>query len=149
MSVLMLADTASARDPLDGTYVMIGPVAAAAFVADEWVSAVGGELSVVNVVESRFPAAMGLTAGGVSYAGRPGGRLWLEAEVATGAPVPVGLGLGVATEVDPVRPYRAGAQATLWIFTGIVPFVRAGAVRETGVFFEAGVMLKIPARRFP
>jgi hypothetical protein len=148
-ALLLVAAAAAQADPLDGTYVTVGPVGAAAHVEGEWVSAVGLELSIVNVIEQRLPAAIGGTFGGVSYAGRPGGRFWLEGEVALGGPLPAGIALGIATEVDRVRPYRPGAQATIWFLVGFVPYVRAGVLRETGAFFEAGVMLKIPARRFP
>jgi hypothetical protein len=134
---------------LDGIYLTLGPVGAASRVADSWYSAVGGELSIVDVVEHRFPAALGVSGGGVSYAGRAGGRLWLEAESGISRPLPMGLGIGVAAEVDRVRPPRLGPEATLWIYWGIVPYVRIGTVRETGSFVEAGLMLKIPARRFP
>ena len=150
-AALILASSAPtwAREPLDGTYLTLGPVGAGAHVAGEWVTAVGGELSVVQVVEDRFPAALGVSGGGVSYGGRSGGRLWLEVEAATGGPLPLGLGAGVTTEVDHMRPYRLGGQATAWIFIGIVPYVRVGVLQETGRFLEAGVMFKIPARRFP
>jgi hypothetical protein len=147
------ADVALAKDAdsLDGIYLTIGPVAAAARVASEWVSAVGLELSVARVTERAFPAAWGVAGGGVSYGGRAGGRLWLEAEAAIyePLPVPIGVSLGAAAEVDAVRPPRWGAQATLWFCAGFVPYLRAGSVAETGRFVEVGIMLKIPARRFP
>jgi hypothetical protein len=143
------ATPAWAAEPLDGTYLTIGPVGAAARVGAAWVSAVGLELSVVNVSERRLPVALGGTVGGVSYAGRAGGRFWIEGELALGGPLPLGLGVGPAVEVDRVRPFRPGGQATIWIFVGIVPYARVGALRDTGLFFEAGAMLKIPARRFP
>jgi hypothetical protein len=136
---------------LDGTYVTIGPVAAGARVEGEWLSAVGLEVSVVRVTEKVLPAALGICGGGVSYAGRRGGRLWIEAEGAIAAPLPfpIGLGLGATAEVDRVLPARLGGQATLWFLAGFVPFVRGGVVSKSGAFVEVGVMLKIPARRFP
>ena len=135
---------------LDGTYITVGPVAGATRVAGEWTSSVGLEISVARVTETAFPAAWGVAGGGVSYTSRPGGRLWLEAEGALyePLPLPVGLALGVTTEVDAVRPPRWGAQGTLWLLAGFVPYARVGAVEENGVFVELGVMLKIPARRF-
>jgi hypothetical protein len=142
-----LADDAGT---LDGTYVTIGPVAAATRVEGEWTSSVGLELSVARVDERRFPAAWGIAGGGVSYASRPGGRLWLEAEGALYRPLPfpVGVAAGVTAEVDATRPPRWGAQGTLWFLAGFVPYARVGAVEESGHFVELGVMLKIPARRF-
>jgi hypothetical protein len=134
----------------DGVYATVGPVASAVRVADDWFSGYGLELSVVRVREQQFPVAIGLAGGGISYAGRAGGRLWLEAETAVEKPLPfgLGLGLGAAAEIDPVRPPRLGVEATLWAFVGIVPYVRVGALQETGAFVELGVMIKIPAHRF-
>lgn len=135
---------------LDGVYITVGPVAAAARVEGMWHSAVGLEISIARVTEHQFPAVLGVAGGGVSYAGRDGGRLWLEAEGALYDPLPlaVGLAAGVTAEVDAVRPARLGAQATLWFLGGLVPYARVGAVRESGAFVELGVMLKIPAKRF-
>jgi len=131
---------------LDGWYLTIGPVAAAARVAGSWWSAVGLEVSIVDVAEHALPAALGICGGGVSYAGRAGGRLWLEAEIAVARPIPVGLGVGGAAEVDPVEPPRLGVEATVWLFAGLVPYVRVGTVKTTGGFVEAGLMVKIPVR---
>lgn len=152
--ILLLASLASSRaaaQSLDGTYVTLGPVAAGARVEGDWVSAVGLELSVARVREQDFPGALGVCAGGVSYGGRRGGRLWLEGEAAIAAPLPfpVGLSAGLTAEVDRVLPARIGGEATLWFLAGLVPYVRTGAVSRSGVFFEAGVMFKIPARRWP
>jgi hypothetical protein len=130
----------------DGWYATIGPVAGASRVADAWFSAVGLELSVVRVDESVFPAALGIAGGGVSYAGRDGGRLWLEVEAGLAGPIPVGIGLGAAAEVDRIQAPRLGAQATLWLYAGLVPYVRVGTVKTTGSYLELGAMLKIPVR---
>jgi hypothetical protein len=115
------------------------------------VSAVGLEVSVVRVTETALPGAIGVDAGGVSFAGRRGGRLWLEVEAAVADPLPfpIGLAAGVAAQVDRDDPMKLGAQATLWFLAGLVPYVRIGAVERAGGFLELGVMLKIPARRFP
>lgn len=133
---------------LDGWYLTLGPVATAISIENSWDGAAGGEVSVVRVAERRIPAAVGMALGGVSYSERKGGRLWLDAELAFSRhlPVAVGLGLGVTAEVDPVRPPRWGAQGTLWVFAGIIPFVRVGTVEEAGAFFEVGLMLKIPVK---
>jgi len=132
---------------LDGLYLTVGPLGGATRVEGAWTTGAGAELSLVRVTERCLPAALGIAAGGVGYTSRAGGRLWLEAEAAIGRPLPVavGLGLGTAAEVDAVRPARFGAQATLWLFTGILPYLRAGAVQGAGAFVEAGIMIKIPA----
>ncbi|MBI4511354.1 MAG: hypothetical protein HY698_17105 [Deltaproteobacteria bacterium] len=135
---------------LDGLYISAGPVLAGLHADGAWTSSVGVELSLVRVTERSVPAAMGLAAGGVGYTQRDGGRLWLEAELAIAQALPfaVGLGLGGTVEADPVRPPRWGAQGTVWIMAGVIPYVRVGALPTTGLFVEAGVMLKVPAMRF-
>lgn len=135
---------------LDGIYLTLGPIGAATRVEGDWFSSAGAELSVVYVREKCYPAAVGVAGGGISFAGREGGRLWAEAEVAFNRPLPfgVGLGAGLVAEVDANRPARLGPQATLWVFAGIIPYFRMGTVEETGSFVELGVMIKIPARRF-
>jgi hypothetical protein len=134
---------------IDGLYVTAGPLAAGTRIGGEWTSGVGLELSIVGVREHALPAAWGVCGGWHSYTERAGGRIWLEAEVAVKRPLPfaVGLGIGPALEVDRIRPARPGAQATLWIFAGIVPYVRVGALRESGGFVELGVMAKLPFPR--
>ena len=139
------ADLPSPAD-LDGWYLTIGPVGAASHVAGDWLSAFGLEASVVRVTEHGLPGAIGLCGGGVSYAGRAGGRLWAEIEVGLGSPLPLGLGVGAAVEVDPVEPPRSGVEATLWAYAGLVPYVRVGTVKISGGFIEAGVMIKVPVR---
>jgi hypothetical protein len=150
LALLLLCEPVRAQS-LDGVYITVGPVGAASRVGEAWVSAVGAEVSVVRVAETRIPAALGVAVGGISHSGLPTSRLWLEAEIAVlrPLPLPVGLGAGLATELHTVSPPRLGAQATLWFLAGLVPFVRAGAISGSGTFIELGVMLKIPARRFP
>jgi hypothetical protein len=132
----------------DGWYVTIGPLGAATLVGGDWVSAVGGELSVVRLRQDHVPALLGLDLGGASYGGKPGGRLWLEAEAALTHPLPftIGFGLGAAVEVDRVVPPRPGVQGTLWIFAGVIPYVRAGYIETTGAYAELGVLFKVPVR---
>jgi hypothetical protein len=144
------ADDLPSSADLDGVYITAGPLGAAVETNGAWFSGAGLELSVVHVRERALPAAYGVALGGISYIGRDGGRLWLELEAAIGQPLPFGVGLGVgpALDIGAERPTRLGGQATLWIFAGIVPYVRVGTIAETGGFFEAGVMIKIPARRF-
>ena len=145
-----VAATRRSTADLDARYLTGGPVGGAIHVEGAWVSGVGLEASFVDIHEHAFPAAIGAAAGGVAYAGRDGGRLWLEAEVAVKRPLPVavGLGAGPAVEVDAVRPPRWGGEATLWVFAGVVPYVRAGWLQETGTFGELGLMIKLPVARF-
>jgi len=134
---------------LDGIHLTIGPVASAVRIEQAWTPAAGAEVSVVAVREQCRPAAVGFAFGGVSYTDRDGGRLWFEVEAALKDPLPVaiGLGVGAAAEVDPVEPARLGGQATLWVFAGVIPYLRIGTLDHEGTFLETGVMLKIPALR--
>jgi hypothetical protein len=133
---------------LDGWYLTLGPVAAAAHVEGDWISAVGGEISIVHLAEQKIPAVLGVSGGGVSYGSLPGGRLWLEAEVGLERPLPfaLGLALGATAQVDRTDPPRLGIQATLWAIGGVVPYVRVGTVEVNGTYLELGVMLKVPVR---
>jgi hypothetical protein len=136
------------RVSMDGLYLTIGPVGTLTRIQDNWIGAVGAEISVMSVHEQRTPAAIGIDFGGISYAGRPGGRFWAEAQIGFEKHLPIGVGLsaGVSAEVDPVEPPRWGGQATLWLFAGVIPYVRVGEVEGTGSFVEVGVMIKIPVR---
>ena len=111
-------------------------------------SLLGDELLLQEPVDGT--ALGGLSFGGISYAGRDGGRLWLEAEVAFNRPLPFGIGLagGVVAEVDPVAEPRLGLQGTLWVYAGVIPYLRVGTVDVSGEFVEVGLMIKIPAVRF-
>jgi hypothetical protein len=132
---------------LDGTYLTIGPVAGGLVIQDSWNSAVGAELSLVRLREQRVPALYGVALGAVVFDDRPGTRAWAEAELAVDRfPVKFGVSGGLAVEFDRTLPPHFGAQATLWVFAGIVPYVRIGALEESGGFFEAGVMIKVPVK---
>ncbi len=149
------ADRAAIPDPArspanqDGLWITLGPVGGASRIDGEWYSSVGGELSVLGLWRHGFPALVGLAGGGVSYQERPGGRIWLDAEVAMNEPLPfaIGLAVGAVTEVDAIRHPRFGVQGTLWVFAGVVPYARVGRLEESGTFLELGLMIKIPVRR--
>ena len=142
------ADELPSPSNLDGWYLTIGPVAAAAHVHGRWISAIGGEASLVRLDEHRLPAVLGVAGGGVSYSSLPGGRFWLEAEIGIEDPLPFALGIavGATAEVNHVDPPRFGVEATLWAVGGFVPYVRVGTLEIVGSFVEMGVMLKVPVR---
>jgi hypothetical protein len=132
---------------LDGTYLTAGPLAAAVASDVGWNAAVGAELSLVHLRERHFPALLGLSVGGLVFDSRPGLRSWAELELATDAlPVKLGLSAGLAAQFDRVAPPHYGAQATVWLFAGVVPYVRVGTLEELGSYFELGVMIKIPVK---
>jgi hypothetical protein len=137
---------------LDGHYLSIGPVAGATTLDDTWTSVVGAELSWVLVREGRIPAGLGVALGAVSFAGEPGGQAWFELEAGLDrlGPLKLGLGLGPVMRFDGIEPPRFGGQATLWIFAGVLPYVRTGVLAgdgpRSGSFVELGVMIKIPTK---
>jgi hypothetical protein len=135
----------------DGIWITAGPLAGGLHLRGDWLSAVGGEVSVARVREHRTLAALGIDVGGVSYAGRNGGRLWLELEAAIHDPLPVAIGLSVgpAFETGQGGIAHTGAQATLWFYLAVIPYVRVGTLPDSGNFVETGLMFKIPAHRFP
>lgn len=155
IAILCCAMAARADDPVpvsnDGLWLTIGPVGGAVRVEGDWFSAFGLEGSVVYLRERRLPALIGGSFGGMSYAGRGGGRFWLEAEIAVNDPLPfaIGLGFGPAAELGRSQPTHLGIQGTLWVFAGVLPYIRAGALEQTGGFVEIGILIKVPAIRFP
>jgi len=135
---------------LDGFYVTLGPIASVVRVESEWDAAFGGELMLIRVTEQRPVVALGLAVGAIAFAEREGGRLWADVVVATQKPfgISTGLSLGPTVEVHDVIPPRWGGQATLWIFVGVIPYVRVGTVKEAGTFVDIGLKISLPALRF-
>lgn len=134
----------------DGDKLLIGPVAGAVLIEGTWDSAVGGELSLVRIREHRSLAAMGFGFGYARYAGRDGGRLWLEAVAGTRrlGGFLVGASVGPAVELGAVQHPRLGGTASVWAFVGVIPYVRAGVLDEAGSYVEIGLALELPVWRF-
>jgi hypothetical protein len=139
----------STRD-LDGIHLALGPVGSAVHTGGSWDGAFGGEISLTRVTERRPLAAIGLGIGGARFSERAAGRLWAELSVATRRPldVPIGLSVGPTAEVDQVIPPRWGAQATLWVYAGVIPYLRVGGVEKSGRFVELGLKIPLPAIRW-
>lgn len=91
-----------------------------------------------------------VSAGAVAFATRTGGRAWAEVAVARRliGEVLMGVGVGPAIELDRQRKPRLGGEATVWAFTGVIPYVRIGTVEREGAFAEAGVRIALPAARW-
>jgi hypothetical protein len=144
------ADELQSTADLDGVYIALGPVASLVRVESEWDGAFGGELMLVRVTENHPIGALGLAFGGVAFAEREGGRLWADALVATNKTfgISTGLSLGPTVEVHEVTPPRWGGQATLWVYAGVIPYVRVGAVADAGTFVDIGIKISLPALRF-
>ncbi len=135
---------------LDGLYLAAGPLGGGAVSQDGWTGTFGGEVMVVRVRERRPLAALGLVAGAIRYADAERGRLSVDLLAGTRRPFDVALGvqLGGVVEVDEIRRPRAGVQGTLWLYAGILPYVRAGTLQESGAFLELGLRIPLPAFRW-
>jgi hypothetical protein len=135
---------------LDGLYLAAGPLGGGAVSQDGWTGTFGGEVILVRVRERRPLAALGLVAGAVRYADVERGRLSVDLLAGTRRPFGVALGIqaGGLVEVDEIRRPRPGVQGTLWLYAGILPYVRAGTIQETGAFFELGLRIPLPAFRW-
>lgn len=133
---------------LDGTYVWLGPTGAASHVAADWDSTFGGDLAVLRIRERRTLAAIGATLGGATWTARGGGRLWLDALAGTRiAGRMVGVSAGPILELAELAHPRPGASVGLWVFAGVTPFARVGAVQELGTFAEIGLHIALPVYR--
>lgn len=144
------ADPLPAVANLDGLYLALGPVASAVHSDDGWDGGFGGELMLVRVREQSPLAGLGIAAGGVRFAEAGNGRLWGDALIATKKLFGVGIGVsgGLAVEVGDLQAPRFGWQATLWGFAGVLPYIRVGAVEQSGTFVDAGIKLALPAIRW-
>jgi hypothetical protein len=144
------ADRLDSSADLDGLYLAIAPVGAAVHTETAWDATFGGELMLARITERQTIAVLGLVVGGHRYSERNTGRLWLDGLVGTRRVLDLALGLSVGptAEVDRVIPPRFGAQATLWAYVGVMPYLRVGAVEKSGTFFEIGLRIPLPALRW-
>ncbi len=155
-ATIVLGQTGASAQPLrstanlDGIYLALGPVAAVVHDPEGWDGVFGGELTVARVTEHRAVAAVALNLGGARFGMRSAGRLWLEGMVGTGRllGVVVGVAAGPTLEVDEQIPPRVGVQGSLWLYAGVLPYLRVGAVRDAGSFVEIGVKVSLPAVRW-
>lgn len=151
--ICIMASPAAAEDArsvadLDGTYVSLGPVASAVHIEGAWDGTFGGEAQITRVQERELISALGLAIGGLRYAERTGGRVWADLSVAhQNRLAPIGLSLGGTVELDDLRAPRWGGQATLWVFAGVLPYLRVAAVQESGVVVDIGLKVVLPALR--
>jgi len=119
-------------------------------VEGEWDSGFGGEIAFGSLTERRALAAWAASVDFVAYSERSGGRAAIE--LAAGTRWPSGLLVGVAAgpvlEVDDLRRPRAGGQASIWLFAGVVPYARVGAVERGGAFVDIGLRIPLPVGRW-
>jgi hypothetical protein len=136
---------------LDGTYLWLAPVAAATRLAGAWDSDVGGAAALLRIREGAGVGVVGASLGGARWAERGGGRLWLEGVLGSRQVVPgvmTGVSAGGLIELSDVAHPRVGGMVGVWVFAGLTPFARIGAVTTDGVFVEFGVQIALPALRW-
>jgi hypothetical protein len=140
-----LAQTAD----LDGTYLALGPRGGAVYSEDAWDGAFGAELFLYRYRGAERLSILGASAGMVQLSELDGGHAFAE----VGAGVDVGrtrggVALGFTARLSPIRHPRWGGHATLWAFAGAIPYIRVGALQDTGMFADFGIRLALPALRF-
>lgn len=133
---------------LDGTYLWLGPIGAASFVAASWDSTFGGEAAIVVVHEHAPLGLYGVNLGASRWTERDGGRLWIDGLVGTRLlGRMMGASLGPILELSELAHPRLGGSIGVWGFAGITPFARVGAVSNLGMFAELGVHIALPVLR--
>lgn len=135
---------------LDGSYLALGPLAGLIYGDPDWNRGFGGELTLVRVRERAPIGAAGIALGGLRYSEGEGGRVWLDIYAGTRriAGAMTGLGAGITAEISPIAHARWGGHASLWVFAGVIPFVRIGVVQKSGLYVDFGVKVALPALRF-
>jgi hypothetical protein len=116
----------------------------------EWDSGFGGEVAVGALRAGAALSAWAAAIDFVAYSERSGGRVTLEGALGTRWPtgVLVGLAGGPMIELDDLRRPRAGGQLSVWLFAGVVPYVRAGTVENSGFFVDLGLRIPLPVLRW-
>ncbi len=128
----------------------LGPIGALARIEGSWDGLFGGEIVFADINERRLVSALAVAAGAVQFTERGGGRLWLDVMAGVKTPLGgvIGLAVGPVVELDDVRIPRWGGQATLWLYAGVVPFVRVGRVKTSGIFVDIGLKIVLPTYRW-
>lgn len=154
VGALLWAPASARAEAERGAFVAVAAVGSAVRVEEAWDSGFGGEVGLGWAAPgARGAAPLGAWAvsiGALAFSERSGGRGWLETSVGTRWPFGwlVGVGAGPTVELDRIRKPRWGAQATVWAFTGVMPYARFGAVEEGGAFVDLGVRIAFPAIRW-
>ena len=112
--------------------------------------AFGGEISLWRVRERDLVSAVGGAVGGHKFSERDGGQVWAELLAAhrTVWGLALGLGAGGTIALHEFRSPRWGAHGEVWLFAGVMPYVRIGSVEASGAFVDLGVKIALPALRW-
>lgn len=134
---------------LDGFYLWLGPTGDAAYANASWDTAFGGELAALRVREGAPLGAIGGAVALEKFSAHDGARMSIEAVAGTRlfGKTMAGVTLGPAIEMSAIEHPRLGVEAAAWMFVGVTPFVRVGAVETNGAFVEVGLQLLLPVLR--
>lgn len=140
----------SASADLDGLHLWLGPWGARTEAPTGVDSCVGLEAALTRIRERETLGAVGAVLGAARYGASDAGRLTASALVGTrrGTGWMIGASAGAIVELSPLSRPRLGANAGLWIFAGVTPFVRLATVEGRGVFGELGVSIALPVLRW-
>lgn len=135
---------------LDGLHLWLGAWGARTESDDGADSCVGLELAITRIREREPLGLLGVAMNVGRYASSDDGRISTLALAGTrrGTGWMIGASAGPLVELSPTARPKFGASAGLWIFAGVVPFVRLSAMEGRGAFFEAGVSLALPVVRW-
>jgi hypothetical protein len=144
------ADALASAANLDGWYLWLGPGGGAAWIDARWYSTFGAAATVVRVRERAWLGALGVSVGAARWTERDGGRVWMDGLVGSRrvGGIMVGATVGPMLELGDLRHPKIGGSGSIWMFAGVVPYVRLGVVNAAGEFLEAGVQLSLPALRW-
>ena len=144
------AGAAAARGGLDGSYLLLGPVAGMVRANGSWESGFGGALSLVRVRERRSLAALGLGIGALRLARGDRGLLWADFQVGSRrlAGLLMGFTAGVSADVGELISMRLAGHAGVWVFAGVVPYARIGVMQKSGTYVDFGIRVALPTFRF-
>jgi hypothetical protein len=133
---------------LDGLYLWVGPVGAAGWVDARWDSTFGADATVIAIRERAALGALGATLGGSRWTVRDGGRVWFDGLVGTRLfGHMVGGSAGPLVELSDLAHPRLGGSIGAWVFCGVTPYAKLGAVDGLGAFVELGLHIALPALR--
>ncbi len=133
---------------LDGFYLFLGVGLAATRIDEKWDSMVSGQLTAAHYREKNSLSLLGIDLGLSQYGERQGGRAWVAPLVGTTHVGPlIGFSAGLGVEWDRVIPPKKGVFASIWMFTGVVPYLTIGSHQRVGLFIEGGLRLSLPVVR--
>jgi hypothetical protein len=144
------ASPTPAPAPSPSRFIALTILGSAVRVEGDWDSGFGGELAVGALPERVGLAAWAASVQVLTYSERSCGRAGLEGAIGTRWPTGllVGAAAGPVVELDDVRKPRLGGQASVWVFAGVIPYVRVGTVERTGAFVDVGLRIPLPVWRW-